>query len=163
HVIGDDQRERNPGQPERPDIDRIIQAEQRQQQIRARVGPEKEGKRSEVERILQTLRDNDQPQSGIGHRMEPAANQFGRQTRQDPRDKLSGDERAELHEAAKLQSKLEERTGQLFGQMQRVAKEKGSQAQQKERSAEDNIQLAQKQAGQDKDLAAKLADAAKSL
>src|SRR5262249_20670787 len=69
-VIGAEQRWRNTGQLERRDLDRLIQAEQLQQQIRARVGNEKEGLRSEVDRILQTLRDNHQPRNGITQRTE---------------------------------------------------------------------------------------------
>jgi len=82
HVIGAEQRWRNTGQLERRDLDRLIQAEQLQQQIRARVGDEKEGLRSEVDRILQTLRDNHQPRNGITQRTETVAAELSRLARE---------------------------------------------------------------------------------
>jgi hypothetical protein len=82
HVIGAEQRWRNTGQLERRDLDHLIQAEQLQQQIRARVGDEKEGLRSEVDRILQTLRDNHQPRNGITQRTETVAAELSRLARE---------------------------------------------------------------------------------
>ncbi len=254
-MIGAEQRWRNTGQLERRDLDRIIQAEQLQQQIRSRIGADKEGLRSEVDRILQTLRDNQQPRSGITQRMETVAAELGRlarenleqieppltearkeneagasdrkppkpgekgqlglarqnqeeventlnellklmepwghvnqvkgeakailqdqrrlsdqtkdldktETRGTHRDKLTPEQRAELDEAAKLQSKLEDRTGQLLGQMERVAQEKENQAKEKQNTAEESIRLANKQAAKDKSLSEKLAGAARAL
>jgi hypothetical protein len=255
HVIGAEQRWRNTGQLERRDLDRLIQAEQLQQQIRARVGNEKEGLRSEVDRILQTLRDNHQPRNGITQRTETVAAELGRLSREnleqiEPRltearkenespspdrkppkpgekgalgearqnqeeventlnellkllepwghinqvkgeaknilqeqrrlaeqtknldqketvgnktEALTPEQRAKLEEAAKLQGKLEERTGQLFGQMERVAGEKENQVKEKQRTAEENIQLAKKQASRDEKLSKQLDDAAQAL
>src|SRR5262249_20642192 len=54
-------------------LDEILQAEQMQQQIRARVGTREEGLRSEVARVLQTLRDNQMPRSATQDRMEAIA------------------------------------------------------------------------------------------
>lgn len=255
HVIGAEQRWRNTGRLEPRDLDRIIQAEQLQQQIRARVGSEKEGLRSEVDRVLQTLRDNQQPHSGIAQRMETVAGELGRLARENleqiepqltearkenepappdrkppspgekgqlgearqnqeeventlnellkllepwghinqvkgeakailqdqrrlseqtknlgkqetvgnPRDALNPAQRADLDEAAKLQGKLEDRTGQLLGQMERVAQDKENQAKEKQRTAEENIRLAQKQSAQDKALTQKLDEASQAL
>jgi hypothetical protein len=255
HVIGAEQRWRNTGRLERRDLDRIIQAEQLQQQIRAQVGNETEGLRSEVDRILQTLRDNQQPRSGITQRMETVSAELGRlarenldqieprltearkgnesassdhkppqpgekgqlgearqnqeeventlnellkllepwghinqvkgeakailqdqrrlseqtknldkaETRGSKRDALTPAQRAELDEAAKIQGKLEDRTGQLLGQMERVAQEKENQAKEKQRTAEESIHLAQKQSAKDKELTQKLAEAAQAL
>jgi hypothetical protein len=254
-VIGAEQRWRNTGRLEQRDIDRLIQAEQLQQQIRARIGSEKEGLRSEVERVLQTLRDNRQPRSGTSQRMETVAAELDRLARENldqieprltearkereavspdrkpprlgekgqlgearrhqeeventlnellkllepwghinqvkgetkailqeqrrlseqtknldktvprgnQRDKLSPAQQADLDEAAASQGKLEERTGQLLGQMERVAREKDAQAKEKERTAQENIRLAEKQAGKDKELAKKLGDAVQAL
>jgi hypothetical protein len=253
HVIGPEQRWRNTGQLERRDLDHLIQAEQLQQQLRARVGDEKEGLRSEVDRILQTLKDNHQPRTGITQRTETVAAELGRLAREnleqieprltearkenesasdrkppkpaekgplgearqnqeeventlnellkllepwghinqvkgeakailqeqrrlaeqtknldqqalgDKTETLSPDQRAKLDEAAKLQGKLEERTGQLLGQMERVAQEKENQAKEKQRTAEENIRLVQKQASRDEGLAKKLDEAADAL
>src|SRR5262249_51284844 len=55
-------------QPE--DVSRLLDAEQQQQQIRERVGEQHEGLRSEVARILETLRNNKLPRSGTHDRME---------------------------------------------------------------------------------------------
>jgi hypothetical protein len=252
-VIGAEQRWRHTGRLERRDVDRLIQAEQLQQQIRARVGSEREGLRSEVQRVLQTLRDNHQPASGIQQRMETVASELGRLARENldqieprltearkendsaspdqkppqqgqkgplgearqhqeeventlndllkllepwghinqvkgeaksilqeqqrlaeqtknlqkelgsSRDALTPPQQAELDETAKLQGKLEERTGRLLGQMERVAQDKLAQALEKERTAEENIRLAQKLGGKDKGLSDRLGEATESL
>src|SRR5207237_1051273 len=71
-VIGAEAHARtNKGRLEPNHLDELLQAEQVQQQIRARVGTTRqEGLRSEVARILQTLRDNQLPRSGTQDRME---------------------------------------------------------------------------------------------
>src|SRR5207245_1042511 len=79
------------------------------------------------------------------------------------RERLSPNQQADLDEAAASQGKLQERTGQLLGQMERAAQEKDTQAKEKERTAQENIRLAQKQAGQDRELAGKLREAAQAL
>jgi hypothetical protein len=83
HVIGAEQRWRNTGRLEHRDIERLIQAEQLQQQIRGRVGTKEEGLQAEVDRILQTLRDNNQPASSTQERMETVARELDRLAREE--------------------------------------------------------------------------------
>ncbi len=59
----------NSGRLQDKHLDDLMQAEQLQQQIRSRVGDKQEGLRGETARILQTLRDNHLPRSGIEERM----------------------------------------------------------------------------------------------
>lgn len=74
----------NPREPLRQDqLDQLLQAEQLQQQIRARVGNQQEGLRSEVSRVLQTLRDNQLPRSGTQDRMEAVSTELGRLAREE--------------------------------------------------------------------------------
>src|SRR5262249_31780935 len=60
---------RNTGKLRLEDLDQLLQAEQIQQQIRGRVGTKEEGLRAEVDRIRQTLRDNNLPRSSTQDRM----------------------------------------------------------------------------------------------
>ncbi len=83
HVIGSEQRWRNTGRLEHRDIERLIQAEQLQQQIRGRVGTKEEGLQAKVDRILQTLRDNSQPASSTQERMETVARELDRLAREE--------------------------------------------------------------------------------
>src|SRR5579884_2944474 len=64
------------------DLDRLIQAQQVQQQVRERVGDKKaEGLRGKVDRILRTLQANHLPRSGAQDRMETVASELGRLSR----------------------------------------------------------------------------------
>jgi hypothetical protein len=83
HVIGAEQRWRNIGRLERRDLDRLIQAEQLQQQIRDRVGSKQEGLQAEVDRLLQTLQDNNQPPSSTQERLETVARELDRLAREE--------------------------------------------------------------------------------
>jgi hypothetical protein len=58
--------------------ERLLQAEQTQQQIRERVGNEKEGLRSEVDRILRALRANGLGRSAVRDRMSDVARELAR-------------------------------------------------------------------------------------
>ena len=60
----------NNGRLQPKELDALVQAEQLQQQLKARMGLEDEGIRAEIARILQTLRDNHLPPSGIRDRMD---------------------------------------------------------------------------------------------
>src|SRR5262249_12721524 len=71
--------EQGPLQPKH--LDELLQAEQLQQQIQARVGNKQEGLRAEVNRILQTLRDNQLPRSATHDRMETVAAELDRLAR----------------------------------------------------------------------------------
>lgn len=59
------------------DQDRLVQAEQMQQQLRQRLGDEREGLRSAVDRLRQTLRDNPLPRPQEG-RLDNVANELNR-------------------------------------------------------------------------------------
>ncbi len=63
------------------DIEKLLQAEQLQQQIRGRIGNEKEGLRAEVDRIRQAEQDNRLPASSTKDRMDSVANELERLSR----------------------------------------------------------------------------------
>lgn len=71
----------NQGKLQPNHLDELLQAEQQQQQIRARVGDRQEGLRAEVDRVLQALRDNRLPRSGTNDRMETVARELDRLAR----------------------------------------------------------------------------------
>lgn len=83
HVIGAAERWRNTGRLRPQEVDRLLQAEQLQQQIRARVGTRQEGLRADVAKILQMLRDNLLPRSGTHDRMEVVAAELDRLAREE--------------------------------------------------------------------------------
>ncbi len=60
------------------EADRLLQAEQTQQQIRERVGDEKDGLRGEVGRILRALKSNGLDHSATRDRMRDVARELGR-------------------------------------------------------------------------------------
>ena len=64
-------------------LDELLQAEQLQQQIQARVGNKEEGLRAEVDRILQTLQDNHLPRTGAQDRMNTVAAELDRLAREE--------------------------------------------------------------------------------
>ena len=67
------------GEPLTPEeLDQLLQAEQLQQQIRERVGDRKEGLRAEVERVLDTLKQNGMQSSGARERMKRVERELGR-------------------------------------------------------------------------------------
>lgn len=80
-VVAAEQRWRNTGKLRPEEIDQLLQAEQAQQQIRAKVGDKKEGLRAEVARVLQSLKDNNLPRAGVHDRMEAVANELERLAR----------------------------------------------------------------------------------
>ena len=65
------------------DADQLLQAEQLQQQIRERVGNPQEGLRGEVNRILNTLRENRLPRTGAQERMEAVDRELERLAREE--------------------------------------------------------------------------------
>jgi hypothetical protein len=73
----------NKGQLQPQHLDDLLQAEQLQQQIRARVGTKEEGLRAAVARALQTLRDNHLPRSGTQDRLEAVAAELDRLAREE--------------------------------------------------------------------------------
>jgi hypothetical protein len=64
-------------------LDELLQAEQLQQQIQARVGDKQEGLRADVRRILQTLQDNHLSRTGTRDRMEAVAAELDRLAREE--------------------------------------------------------------------------------
>ena len=71
----------NQGKLRPAELDGVMQAEQQQQQIRARVGTPEEGLRADVERVRRSLRDNKLPRSGTHDRMEAVARELDRLAR----------------------------------------------------------------------------------
>jgi hypothetical protein len=65
------------------DLSRLLDAEQQQQQIRERIGDKQEGLRSEVARILETLKNNKLPRSGTHERMERVQSGLDRLAREE--------------------------------------------------------------------------------
>src|SRR5262249_9508241 len=61
---------KNGGRLQPRHVEDLVQAEQLQQQAKARVAPADEGIRAEISRILQTLRANQRPPSDIDDRMQ---------------------------------------------------------------------------------------------
>lgn len=80
-VIGPEAQWRNnQGKLQPQHLDELIQAEQTQQQIRARVGTKQEGLRAEVARVLQAIKDNQLPRSSTNDRMETVGRELDRLT-----------------------------------------------------------------------------------
>lgn len=65
------------------DFERVIQAEQLQQQIRARIGDDKEGLRAEINRIRQAQRDNKLAPTAAKDRMDAVAGELERLAREE--------------------------------------------------------------------------------
>ncbi len=72
---------RNVGQLKREDLDHLAQAEQLQEQVRGRVGDERQGLRAEARRIVQAMKDNHLPRSGAQERMETVQAELDRLAR----------------------------------------------------------------------------------
>jgi hypothetical protein len=68
----------NKGQLEPKHVEELLQADQIQQQIRARLGDKQEGLRADVAKVLQTLKDNHMPPSGTQDRMKAVENELDR-------------------------------------------------------------------------------------
>ncbi len=83
-VLPAETRLRTTGERLKPEeLDELMQAEQLQQQVRARVGTKEEGLRAEAAKVLQTLKDNQLPRNGTQDRMESVANELDRLARQE--------------------------------------------------------------------------------
>lgn len=78
-VIAAEQRWRHTGRITQRDVDKLIQAQQTQQQVRERIGAKNgEGLRAEVDRVLRTMKDNHLPRSGAQDRMTAVASELAR-------------------------------------------------------------------------------------
>jgi hypothetical protein len=132
-VIGPEQQWRNTGKLRDQDVEQLFQAEQIQQQIRARIGTAQEGLQAEVARILRTLKDNRLPRSGTHDRMETVAAELERLAREDleqiepnltrarkekeaagPGKKPSEGQQGPLNEARRHQEEVENTLGDLL-------------------------------------------------
>jgi len=82
-VDGVEKQWRNTGKLRLEDLDQLLQAEQAQQEIRGRIGTKEEGLRAAVDRIRQTLRDNNLPRASTHDRMEMVARELDRLAREE--------------------------------------------------------------------------------
>lgn len=132
------------GQLSPEDLDQLLQAEETQRQVRDRVGDKKEGLRSEVERIRETLRENALPRSGSEKRMERVAEELDRLARDElpqiePRltNARKQNDRGDAKpnkEAAREQAERKEREA---NEAERLGREKEKAAAEAERAAQD--------------------------
>jgi hypothetical protein len=65
------------------DVEKLVQAEQLQQQLRARLGNDQEGLRAAVDRLRRALRDNPLPRSPEGDRLDSLASELERLMREE--------------------------------------------------------------------------------
>src|SRR5579864_4383445 len=77
------EQKRDTGKLRPEDLDKLLQAEQLQQQVRSRIGNEKEGLRAEVERVRQAQKDNYLTNSPARERMEVTASELERLGREE--------------------------------------------------------------------------------
>jgi hypothetical protein len=133
--------------PTQEDLEQLLQAEQLQQQIRERVGSEKEGLRSEVARIKETLRQNGMRQSNARERMDKVARQL---------DRLAEKELQQIEPKLTNSRKLAE----LLDEKARA--ERKAQLEQRARQAEKEARTAEEAARREKAHAARAAEQAKT-
>jgi hypothetical protein len=126
------------------DIEKLIQAEQSQQQIRERVGDRKEGLRAEVTRILEAVRQNALENSAVRDRMEDVSRELGRLAENElqqiePRltnARQTAEAQAEQSQAAR-KNQLEQRARQAEQEAKsarQTAEQKDAQAERDERA-----------------------------
>ena len=105
------------------DVDKLLQAEQLQQQIRGRIGSNQEGLRAEVAKILQTLRDNQLRRSDTHERMQTVAAEL---------ERLAREELEQIEPLLTEARKQSEITGQLGPEKARQAAQQEQQVRDKE-------------------------------
>jgi DNA repair exonuclease SbcCD ATPase subunit len=118
------------------ELDKLVQAEETQREVRDAVGDKKEGLRAEVARIRQTLRENPLPRSGSEKRMERVGDELDRLAR----DELPQIEprltNARKQDDAGKQNKPDKATARAQAeQKEREAKEAERQAREQEKAA----------------------------
>jgi hypothetical protein len=118
--------------PNADDQEKLLQAEQIQQQIRERVGNDKEGLRSDVKRILDTLKQNDLEKTAAQERMTDVAREL---------ERLAENELQQIEprltNARKLAELLEEKTrAERKSQLEARAKEAEQEARTSEETAD---------------------------
>jgi hypothetical protein len=122
------------------DEEKLLQAEQLQQQIRERVGDEKEGLRAEVQRILDGLKSNDMERTAAQERMKDVAREL---------DRLAENELQQIEprltNARKLAELLEEKArAERKAELEAHAR----QAEQEARVAEESADKKEREAGE---------------
>ncbi len=154
------------GKLSQDDLDKLLQAEETQRQVRDAIGDKKEGLRAEVERIRETLRENPLPRSGSETRMERVAEELDRLSREElpqiePRltnarkQDESGPNKQE-RAAARAQAEKKENEARAA---ERLAQEKEKAAEQAERLAKDKPANAPERLKLEKDAEAKRTEA----
>jgi hypothetical protein len=160
------------------DEEKLLQAEQQQQQIRERVGSEKEGLRSQVKRILEGLKANGMEKTAAQERMKDVARELDRLAENElqqiePRltnarklaelldEKTRAERKAQLEARAK-EAEQEARAAQESAEKQeREAAEREKQAEQSENDADKTRQ--QREAKQQRERAEELREKAREL
>ena len=125
---------RKNGKLKAEDLTKLLDAEQQQQQIRERVGDRQEGLRSEVARILESVKNNKLPRTGTQDRMERVQSSL---------DRLAREELPQIE--PRLTNARKEAENQESG-----VKDKDNQSQRKEAAdqKEKEAKAAEKQAGE---------------
>jgi hypothetical protein len=144
------------------DLDRLLQSEQLQQQLRNRLGNEKEGLRAAVDRLRRALRDNPLPRSPERDRLEALAAELERLAREElePTEPLLAQARTErgpvapearkngaLPKAIEHQRESERTLGELLEQMKpwsdarELRTEAGALLRDQERAARERAEL----------------------
>lgn len=122
------------------DMEKLVQAEQLQQQIRERVGDRKEGLRADVQRLRETLAQNGQRNSAARDRMDMVAKELERLA-----EKELEEIEPKLTAARKMAELLDEKT----------RAERASDLEKKAREAEREAKAAEMQAKKDAEAAAR--------
>jgi hypothetical protein len=140
--------------PTAEDSDKLIQAEQIQQQIRERVGDRKEGTRADVQRILDTLKQNGLENTAVRDRMRDVGRELDRLAENElsqiePR-LTNARQMAELLDeraAAERKAQLEKQSAEAerkAKEAQQAADKKAAEAARAEKAAEDSPDPADK-------------------
>jgi hypothetical protein len=131
------EQKRDTGKLRPEDLDKLLQAEQLQQQVRSRIGNEKEGLRAEVERVRQAQQDNNLTNSPARERMEVATAELERLAREElepieplltasreesesskPNEPNLDKSRASLEEAVRHQQEVEQTLAKLLQRLE---------------------------------------------
>ncbi len=147
------------------DRTQLLQAEQLQQQIRERVGNEKEGLRAEVQRVLQTVEQNKLQNSAVRERMRDVDRELQRLAEKEL-DQIE----PRLADVRTLAELMEEQTGEAYrNRMEKQAKQTADKARAAEKDARDKRaaadkadELANKRPADDAEKKAFLAEAQRS-
>jgi hypothetical protein len=160
------QRLRQTGQLSPEDLDQLLQAEETQRQVRDQIGDKKEGLRSEVERIRETLRDNPLPRSGSDKRMERVAEELDRLTReelpqieprltnarkQDDGNKPNKPDRAAARQQAEQKERESKEAARLAQEKEKAAAEAERLVQDKPKDDPERLKVEQEAAAQRKE------------